>query len=180
LFEEGLTVSAELGNESDVVHGLEGLASIAGAEGSFVRAARLWGAAGALLEEIEVGVHTYVPDRSLQQSQVAAAHARLDEEEFEAAWAEGRMMTSEQAIQYALEQVAAPKQAAAEANPAGLSAREAEVLRLVAGGLTNAEVAEKLFLSSRTVDWHLGSIYRKLGSHSRTEAARFAAEHDLL
>jgi predicted ATPase/DNA-binding CsgD family transcriptional regulator len=180
LFEEGLTVSAELGNESDVVHCLEGLASIAGAEGSFVRAARLWGAAGALLEEIEVGVHTYVPDRSLQQSQVAAAHARLDEEAFEAAWAEGRMMTSEQAIQYALEQAAAPKQAAAEANPAGLSAREAEVLRLVAGGLTNAEVAEKLFLSSRTVDWHLGSIYRKLGSHSRTEAARFAAEHDLL
>ena len=54
------------------------------------------------------------------------------------------------------------------------------MLRLVAGGLTNAEVAEKLFLSSRTVDWHLGSIYRKLGSHSRTEAARFAAEHDLL
>jgi DNA-binding CsgD family transcriptional regulator len=180
LFEEGLTVSAELGNESDVVHCLEGLASIAGAEGSFVRAARLWGAAEALLEEIELGVHTYVPDRSLQQSQVAAAHARLDEEAFEAAWAEGRMMTSEQAIQYALEQVAAPKQAAAEANPAGLSTREAEVLRLVAGGLTNAEVAEKLFLSSRTVDWHLGSIYRKLGSHSRTEAARFATEHDLL
>ena len=180
LFEEGLTVSAELGNESDVVHCLEGLASIAGAEGSFVRAARLWGAAEALLEEIEVGVHTYVPDRSLQQSQVAAAHARLDEEAFEAAWAEGRMMTSEQAIQYALGQVAAAKQAAAEANPAGLSAREAEVLRLVAGGLTNAEVAEKLFLSSRTVDWHLGAIYRKLGSHSRTEAARFAAEHDLL
>jgi non-specific serine/threonine protein kinase len=180
LFEEGLTVSAELGNESDVVHCLEGLASIAGAEGSIVRAVRLWGAAEALLEEIEVGVHTYVPDHSIQQSQVAAAHARLDEEAFEAAWAEGRMMTSEQAIQYALEQEAGPKQAAAEANSAGLSAREAEVLRLVAGGLTNAEVAEKLFLSSRTVDWHLGTIYRKLGSHSRTEAARFAAEHDLL
>jgi predicted ATPase/DNA-binding NarL/FixJ family response regulator len=180
LFEEGLTISAELGNESDVVHCLEGLASIAGAEGSFARAVRLWGAAEALLEEIEVGVHTYVPDRSLQQSQVAAAHARLDEEAFEAAWAEGRMMTPEQATQYALEQVAAPKQAAAEANSAGLSAREADVLRLVAGGLTNAEVAEKLFLSSRTVDWHLGTIYRKLGSHSRTEAARFAAEHDLL
>ena len=180
LFKEGLTVSAELGNESDVVHCLEGLASIAGTEGSFVRAARVWGAAEALLEEIEVGVHTYVPDRCLQQSQVATAYARLDEEAFEAAWAEGRMMTSEQAIQYALEQVAVPKQASAEANPAGLSAREAEVLGLVAGGLTNAEVAEKLFLSSRTVGWHLGTIYRKLGSHSRTEAARFAAEHDLL
>jgi DNA-binding NarL/FixJ family response regulator len=54
------------------------------------------------------------------------------------------------------------------------------VLRLVATGLTNAEVAEKLFLSSRTVDWHLGSIYRKLGLRSRAEATRFAAEHGLL
>jgi DNA-binding NarL/FixJ family response regulator len=54
------------------------------------------------------------------------------------------------------------------------------VLRLVATGLSNAEVAERLFISSRTVDWHLSSIYSKLGLHSRTEAARFAAEHDLL
>ena len=144
LFEEGLTVSAELGNESDVVHCLEGLASIAGAEGSIVRAARLWGAAEALLEEIEVGVHTYVPDRSLHQSQVAAARAQLEEAEWTAAWAEGRAMTSEQALEYALEQEATPEPAAPEAYPAGLSAREAEVLRLVATGLTNAEVAEKL------------------------------------
>ena len=54
------------------------------------------------------------------------------------------------------------------------------MLGLVATGLTNAEVAEKLFLSSRTVEWYLGSIYRKLGMHSRAEAARFAAEHRLL
>jgi predicted ATPase/DNA-binding CsgD family transcriptional regulator len=181
LFGEGLTVSAELGNESDVVHCLEGLASIAGAEGSIVRAARLWGAAEALLEEIEAGVHTYVPDRSLHQSQVASARARLDEEAFEAAWAEGRTMTPEQAIEYALEQEASPEPAATpQTYPADLSAREAEVLRLVAMGLSNAEVAKKLFLSSRTVDWHLSSIYRKLGFHSRTEAARFAVEQGLL
>jgi DNA-binding NarL/FixJ family response regulator len=37
-----------------------------------------------------------------------------------------------------------------------------------------------LFLSSRTIEWYLGSIYRKVGLHSRTEAARFAVEHDLL
>jgi DNA-binding NarL/FixJ family response regulator len=46
--------------------------------------------------------------------------------------------------------------------------------------MTNAEVAKDLFLSSRTVDWHVGSIYRKLGLHSRVEATRFAAEHGLL
>jgi predicted ATPase/DNA-binding CsgD family transcriptional regulator len=172
LFEEGLSVSAELGNEADIVHCLEGLATVAGAEGRIVRAARLWGAAEALLEKIEA-VYTYVPDRSITRSQVAA-RSKIEEAAWGAAWAEGRAMSPEQAIEYALEP------AIPEAYPSGLSAREAEVLRLVATGLTNAEVAEKLFLSSRTVDWHLSSIYRKLGLHSRAEATRFAAQHGLL
>ena len=89
-------------------------------------------------------------------------------------------MSLGQAVEYALEQEPAPDPAAPEPHLAGLSARELDVLRLVATGLTNAEVAEKLFLSSRTVDWHLGSIYRKLGLRSRAEATRFAAEHGLL
>ena len=89
-------------------------------------------------------------------------------------------MSPQQAIAYALEQEATPERAAPESYPAGLSAREVEVLRLVATGLTNAEVAEKLFLSSRTVDWYMSAIYRKLGIHSRTEAARFSVEHGLL
>jgi predicted ATPase/DNA-binding CsgD family transcriptional regulator len=180
LFEEGLALSAEVGNETDVARYLEGLAAVAAAVGMIARAARLWGAEEAMLEKIEVGVHTYVPDRSLHRRRVAAARAQLDEEEFEAAWSEGRAMPPERAIEYALERPETPETASPETYPGGLSAREADVLRLVAAGLTNAEVAEELFLSSRTVDWHLGSIYRKLGLHSRTEATRFAAEHDLL
>jgi DNA-binding NarL/FixJ family response regulator len=180
LFEEGLPASAELGNETDVAHYLEGLAAVAASQGRIVRAARLWGAEEALLEKIEVGVHTYVPDRSLHRGRVADARSRLDDEAFAAAWAEGRTMSPEQAIAYALDHSATPETATPETYPAGLSAREAEVLRLVATGLTNAEVAEELFLSSRTVDWHLGSIYRKLGFRSRTEATRFAADHGLL
>jgi DNA-binding NarL/FixJ family response regulator len=64
--------------------------------------------------------------------------------------------------------------------PAGLTAREVEVLRLVALGLTDAEVAERLFLSVRTVNAHLRSIYRKLEVGSRAAAGRFAAENGLL
>jgi DNA-binding NarL/FixJ family response regulator len=64
--------------------------------------------------------------------------------------------------------------------PAGLSAREVDVLRLVALGLTDAEVAERLFLSVRTVNAHLRSIYRKAGVHSRAAAGRFAEENGLL
>src|SRR5207302_1481723 len=56
------------------------------------------------------------------------------------------------------------------AYPAGLSSREVEVLRLVAAGLTNAEVAERLYLSPRTVEQHLRSIFNKLGVSSRIAA----------
>jgi DNA-binding NarL/FixJ family response regulator len=63
--------------------------------------------------------------------------------------------------------------------PAGLSAREVEVLGLVAEGLTDAEVAARLFLSPRTISQHLRSIYNKLGVNTRTAAARFAVEHGL-
>lgn len=63
--------------------------------------------------------------------------------------------------------------------PAGLTRREVEVLRLVAHGLTNANVAEQLVISPRTVNTHLTSIYRKLNTSSREAAIRFALEHGL-
>jgi DNA-binding NarL/FixJ family response regulator len=65
-------------------------------------------------------------------------------------------------------------------SPGGLTPREIDVLRLVALGLSDAEVAGRLFLSVRTVHAHLRSIYRKLGLRSRTAAARFAEENRLL
>ena len=67
----------------------------------------------------------------------------------------------------------------AQALPGGLTAREVEVLRLVAEGLTDAQVAERLTLSPRTVSQHLRSVYNKLGVSSRAAATRFAVEHRL-
>ena len=64
--------------------------------------------------------------------------------------------------------------------PAKLTAREVEVLRLVAQGLTDAQVAEQLVISPRTVNWHLTSIYSKLGVSSRTAATRYAIEQKLV
>jgi len=61
-----------------------------------------------------------------------------------------------------------------------LSVREVEVLRLVAEGLTDAQVAERLYLSQRTVGSHLRSVYNKLGVSSRAAATRFAVEHGLV
>ena len=64
--------------------------------------------------------------------------------------------------------------------PEVLSARELDVLRLVAAGLSDAEAAAQLFLSVRTVNAHLRSVYRKLGVRSRAAAGRVAAEKGLL
>ena len=65
----------------------------------------------------------------------------------------------------------------AASRPARLSAREAEVLQLLADGLTNREIADRLVLSERTVDRHVANAYTKIGAHSRAEATRFAVEY---
>ena len=62
---------------------------------------------------------------------------------------------------------------------AGLTAREAEVLRLLAQGLSDREIAEALFISPRTVHGHVTNLLAKLGLESRTAAAAFAVRHGL-
>lgn len=62
------------------------------------------------------------------------------------------------------------------ANPAGLTSRQLEVLELLAQGLTNAELAERLYVSRRTAEHHVEAILAKLGVSSRREAARRYAE----
>jgi predicted ATPase/DNA-binding NarL/FixJ family response regulator/DNA-binding XRE family transcriptional regulator len=67
----------------------------------------------------------------------------------------------------------------AAALPDGLTSRQAEVLRLLAGGLSNKQIAAELFLSPATVERHLATVYRKLGVGGRVEAARYAIAHGL-
>jgi non-specific serine/threonine protein kinase len=103
LFGEGLLFSAEVGDGTNVAYYLEELAALSASEGRSEKAARLWGAAEAILEKIEVIAYPHAADRSFNNRQLAAARAKLDEQAWEEAWAEGRAMTTEEAVGYALE-----------------------------------------------------------------------------
>jgi DNA-binding NarL/FixJ family response regulator len=134
-------------------------------------------------------------ERAVLEPYQASVRSELGEAAWEEALARGRTMGLDEAIGYALsqeEQPSAPLSPAAphpaipssssttSEHPGGLTSREIEVLTLVAEGLTNAQVAKELFLSPRTIQRHLSSIYHKIGVSSRAAATRFALEHHLL
>jgi len=73
-----------------------------------------------------------------------------------------------------IEQLAAQLDGTTDRSPAGLTAREVEVLRLVAAGLSNGEIAERLFLSPNTVKVHVARVLAKIGVHNRAAATEFA------
>jgi DNA-binding CsgD family transcriptional regulator len=64
--------------------------------------------------------------------------------------------------------------------PQGLTRREREVLRLIAAGHSNREIAAALYLSPRTAERHVANIYLKIGVHSKAEATAYALRHDLV
>jgi DNA-binding NarL/FixJ family response regulator len=122
-------------------------------------------------------------ERADYERALATARALLGEKTFAAAWEEGRTMTLEQAL--ASQEIwtttqQSPTLSPRPSYPDGLTAREVEVLRLVAQGMTDAQVADQLVLSPRTVQGHLRSIFNKLGVTSRSAATRYAVEHKLV
>jgi len=173
LFAKSLTVAQERDRKSDVTRSLAGLAGVAAVSGQLQRAVRLFGSALTLMEAW--GEIDGVVNQSEHERHLAAIRAQFDPASFSAAWAEGQAMTMEQAISEALD-VARVAQLPTEPL-AHLTAREVEVLRLVAQGLTNRAIAERLVISPRTVNAHLNAIYHKLDVSSRSAATRYAIEH---
>jgi predicted ATPase/DNA-binding CsgD family transcriptional regulator len=164
-FEQGLQTARELGDPMLEAACVEGLA---GAHGPVI-AARLLGAAESLREHAGAAWPAFV----LADSERSADRARgaLGDERFAAEWAAGRAMDAA-----AIVGLAPPR---STEHPAGLTLREAEVLQLIAAGLTDAQVADRLVLSVRTVHSHVRSIYRKLGVNSRTAATGYAFRQGL-
>jgi DNA-binding CsgD family transcriptional regulator len=186
LYEESLVIAREMGNKLNIVDCLEGLAVVIAKQGEPAWAARLWGAAEALRD----AMGTPIPPvyRTEYERSVTAARTQLGEKVFAQAWAEGRAMTPEQVLDVQTPGMkpisesssSTPPTKASPTYPAGLTSREVEVLRLVAQGLTDAQVAEQLVISPRTVNTHLTSIYGKIGVSTRSAATRYAIKHNFV
>jgi predicted ATPase/DNA-binding CsgD family transcriptional regulator len=187
-YEEGLATALALGHMSLVASGLKGLGCVAAAQGLYTWAAVLWGTAEPLRASRSVAIA-----QALYERMVVVVRSQLGEPAFEEAKAQGRALTAAQALAWReafTPHVPQLAQAAPDSFPvapthaatslAGLTPRENEVLRLLATGLTSAQIAEHLIISVLTVNGHIRSIYSKLGVASRSAATRYAIEHKLV
>ena len=130
------------------------------------------GAGGHTHDVIEAMIGLGRACRELGQAAEAARHLRTAE-------AMAHEIANPQLLAQVTAALAETAGGAAEPLPGNLTARQAEVLRLLADGLTNKEIAARLYLSPGTVERHLATIYRKLGLGGRVDAARYAVEHGL-
>jgi len=178
-FVEALATARELNRKYRVATALLGFASLAVVGKQVRRAVQLFAVVDSLSEGKinETEYNTYL----------AIAHEQLDEAAFSTAWGEGRAMTLEQAVEYALAEPAPDRERLATASQrtmkekfGGLTSREREVAVLIAQGKSNPEIAKILVVSERTVTTHVSNILSKLGFTSRTQIASWATEKRLV
>jgi non-specific serine/threonine protein kinase len=178
-FRESLALRLEVGDRWGLPFSLHGLALVARASGKPEQAARLYGAIDALQESLGVAIAREI--RGPYERDLARVRSALTAERFAAEWAAGRSLPLEQAVAEA--SGVTPRQAASAAADASfhdLSPREVGVLRLVAAGRSNREIADTLFISVPTVKRHMTNILRKLGVSSRSAATAYARARELV
>jgi len=182
LYRESLLLYEGLGAKASIARVLLGLAMAAHGLGDNLKAARLMAQAAAAREALGRPEGRLIADEAERVE--ASLREALGERRFAAAWAEGRNMPLEEAIKEALS-VAEDATRTAQAQPPTqkpdgiLSRREREVAVLIAQGLSNREIAKRLFISERTADTHVQHILNKLGFSSRTQIAAWVTEHGL-
>jgi DNA-binding CsgD family transcriptional regulator len=143
------------------------MAAIAALKESFEEAARLFGAAQAARDTIGYPREPIRFDE--YQASIDSLREALGDDAFAAAWKAGSALTLEEAAAYASR--ARGERKRPSHGWASLTPTELDVVRLVQGGLTNPQIAERMFISKNTVMTHLSHVFAKLGVSTRAELA---------
>jgi DNA-binding CsgD family transcriptional regulator len=170
---QALARAASVNNNLVIPNVLECLASLAADAGSHHEATRLVGAADALRQRM--GTIRFALYQADYQAAVSGLRAAMGDDNFEHAWAQGAALSADEAVAYA--QRGRGERKRPPSGWASLTPTERDVVRLVAEGLANKDIATRLFVSPRTVQSHLTHVYTKLGVTSRVQLAQEATRH---
>jgi predicted ATPase/class 3 adenylate cyclase/DNA-binding CsgD family transcriptional regulator len=185
--EQSISLQFDINDAEGIATSLESFAALALAQSNARRAAHLYGVAEALRERIGIPLPLF--QREVYARAVQSIIDQLGQDTTAAVWARGRATALDraldeidEALEFGSPYIPTPSTSdnVTHSPPAGLTNREVEVLRLLAQGLTNAQIAEQLIVSTPTVNAHVRSIYSKLSVTNRSAATRFAIEHSLV
>jgi predicted ATPase/class 3 adenylate cyclase/DNA-binding CsgD family transcriptional regulator len=168
---DGLAIVAAMQAYLCVPDFLECLGELARDAENYQHAVRLLGAASAIRQTLALPLFKVYDDQ--YHALVTSLRNTMADSEFEAAWAEGAALSTEEAIAYA--QRGRGERKRPSSGWGSLTPTELDVVRLVAEGIPNKDIATRLFVSPRTVQSHLRHVYNKLGLASRVQLAQEAA-----
>jgi len=183
VLQETLAISADSGWQYQLAIQLADIAGLAQMTGQQVRAAHVFGAYAAF--RTRAGMPASIIERAQDDQLLAELRAGMAADTYAAAIAAGHALPLQEAIAVAktiLAEVLSPApqpDAASPTSPYGLTVRELQVLRLLTEGLSDREIAERLFISSHTVSRHVAGILGKLGVNSRNAAATLAVREGI-
>jgi predicted ATPase/DNA-binding CsgD family transcriptional regulator len=180
---DGMAIYRKLQDRSGEFVTLEGLAEVVEIRNHDELAVMLYAAAKVIRDEI--GAPVPVSDRERYDGVLSGLRERLGDD-FDRAWAEGELMTLDDAVTQAFDvgmgqgRSAAPPATAGSSRFVGLTRREIDVLELVARGKTNNEIADRLSISVRTASTHVSNILGKLDLPNRSAMAAYAHREGLV
>jgi non-specific serine/threonine protein kinase len=179
-YQSCLAQTGERGDMRLVADAMSGIAGACTEWGQLQTAVLLYGAAEAVRARVGLGLALPL-DRAMTETSVARLRDALGEAAFDAGTIEGRSLHIARAIGIASAVASTIEHLEPELPVASLlTRREQDVLRLLAAGRTDRDIADALYIGQRTVSWHVGAILGKLGVKSRREAATKAIEDGLV
>jgi len=192
MFEASLRFSRRSGDRRGMAYGFLYLACVVGDLGDWNRAAVLHGSVQAFQDRAGIPWDDF--DARYRQDSLAQARARMGDEQLERAYAKGMALSLEKALDLALSReagqhgrtlsqadavalaVGTPRRAPTESPAGPLSARERQIMALLAGGASDVKIAKTLFVTPNTVRTHLDRIRDKTGARNRAELTRYAIQ----